>query len=364
MAFQIKDFVSIVASILNHARGATSKITDLQPGSVARTIMESPAVEIEELYLQIFNGLREAIPVATFKSFGFDKLPAKFARGFVTIKAAAAPTANSVVAAGTVFTAEDGRQYLSSEAVAWLAGAVSVRVPIIAAAAGISYNISAGSINASPAYDSSYTISNAAISNGSDVESDTEREARFADYIASLSGGTTVACAYAAGKATLLDADGNITEYVTRTGLSEIAGSVTIYIYSSAGLPSRELVTKAQTLIDGYKDPDTAKITPGYRAGGVRVEVVSMVERAVPLNARVSLFAGYTLNDAMKQLIADSFATLLTTVSPGGILYADDIETAVLRVPGVKSVVIDTTENIQCGASQALVSGTVTVTAL
>lgn len=51
MAFQIKDFASIVASQINHARAVSDKITDFQPGSVARTIMEAPAVEIEELYL-------------------------------------------------------------------------------------------------------------------------------------------------------------------------------------------------------------------------------------------------------------------------------------------------------------------------
>ena len=51
MPFQIKDFASITAGMLNHARSVTSKITDFQPGSVARTIMEAPAVEVEELVL-------------------------------------------------------------------------------------------------------------------------------------------------------------------------------------------------------------------------------------------------------------------------------------------------------------------------
>ena len=83
--FQIKDFVSISAGSINHARAVTDKVTDWAPGSVARTLIEAPAVEIEELYLQMFLGLRDAIPVATFKSFGFEKLPAARAQGWVTV---------------------------------------------------------------------------------------------------------------------------------------------------------------------------------------------------------------------------------------------------------------------------------------
>lgn len=89
MAFQIKDFVSIAASMINHMRGTQNKVTDFQPGSVARTLVEGPAVEIEELYLQMFIGLREAIPIATFQSFGFDKLPASYGSGYVSISKSA-----------------------------------------------------------------------------------------------------------------------------------------------------------------------------------------------------------------------------------------------------------------------------------
>ena len=55
MSFQIKSFNDIVLSQINHARSVTEKITDFAPGSVARTLMEAPAVEVEELYLQMFD---------------------------------------------------------------------------------------------------------------------------------------------------------------------------------------------------------------------------------------------------------------------------------------------------------------------
>ena len=89
-----------------------------------------------------------------------------------------------------------------------------------------------------------------------------------------------------------------------------------------------------------------------------------MVERIVPLNASVSVFSNYELDEAMKQAIADAFATLLADVRPEETLYVDAIETAVLGVPGVKSVIIDAPENIVCGPGEALAPGVVKVTAL
>lgn len=364
MAFQIKDFVSIVASMLNHMRGTTTKITDLQPGSVSRTLVEAPAVEIEELYLQIFNGLREAIPVATFKSFGFDKLPAAYARGFVSVSKVVAPDTSFVTPAGTPFTASDGRTYLSTQDVLWSAGTNSIRIPVIAEDAGLSYNISSGSIVSSPAFDSTYTISNAAINNGRDVETDAEREARFATFIGALSRGTVFACQVAAASATVTDEEGNIQEYVTRSGYTEIAGYVKIFVYSSAGLPSADLISQGQLIINGWEDADTGVITPGYRSGGVRVDVIPMTEREIPLTARVAMQTGYVLDETVEQALSDEFATLLSSVRPGDVLYVESIENSLLSVVGVKSVLISATENITCEANEALVPGAVTVTAL
>lgn len=350
--------------MLNHMRGTTTKITDLQPGSVSRTLVEAPAVEIEELYLQIFNGLREAIPVATFKSFGFDKLPAAYARGFVSISRAEAPNPGFLIPAGTIFTASDGRAYPSSQDTLWPTGANSVRVPVIAESPGIAWNISAGSIVASPAFDSSYTISNAAINNGRDLETDAEREARFATFIGALSRGTVFACMAAAKSATVTDEQGNIQEYVTRSGYTEIAGYVKIFVYTSAGLPTSELLANGQRIIDGWEDPDTGEITPGYRSGGVRVDMVAMTERPIPLTARVTMQTGYELDETVEQGIVDEFSTLLASVSPGEVLYIESIENALLSVVGVKSVLISATENITCEANEALIPGAVTVTAL
>ena len=114
--FQIKNFVSIVAAEINVARSITDKITDFQPGSVARTLMEAPAAEMEELYLQMLHGLLEAIPEATYRSFNFDRLQPARAFGFVSMSMSPAPVESITIPYATAFTTSDGRTYTSTEA--------------------------------------------------------------------------------------------------------------------------------------------------------------------------------------------------------------------------------------------------------
>lgn len=356
--------MSVTSSIVNHMRGTTNKITDFQPGSVARTLVEGPAVEVEELYLQMFLGLREAIPVATFLSFDFDTLPMRRAHGFVSLSVDEPLTEDLVVPLGTVFTAEDGRTYTSTEAVTWPTGTSLIRIPVQADTNGLAGNIAGGLITSSPAFGDGYTISNSAIENGRDVESDAEREARFAEFVGALSRGTVQACLYATKLANVLDSDGNIYEYVSRIGLSEMPGFVRIYIYSSRGIPSADLLANAQQIIDGWRDPASGKITPGYRAGGVRVDVLPMVERAVDFAVGVEMLPGYSLTPAVVQQLNDIFATVISGVETEDVLYVGTIVDELLGVTGVKRIVPDSNENIVCGANETLVPGAFTATAL
>jgi Baseplate J-like protein len=364
MSFQIKDFVSITLSQINHARSVTTKITDFQPGSVARTLMEASAVEIEELYLQMFLGLRDAIPVATFQSFGFTKLPAARASGFVSVSRPAPVVSPLAIPIGTLFTAVDGRIYESTAAVTWAASQTVVRVPVSYGTAGLAGNIAAGLITASSAFGDGYTVSNPAITTGRDPETDAEREARFAEFVGALSRGTVYACLYAAREPVVLDENGNVFEYVTRAGLDEQPGLVRIYLYTNRGEPSSEMLVAAQAMLDGSRNDQLGTITPGYRSAGVEVQVLPMLERAVPLAVQVGMFPGYTLNSTVEQRLGDIMTAELAAVPPGATLYLGSLVESMLAVPGVASIVPTTTSNIVCGPSEALVAGVLTVAAL
>ena len=366
MPFQLKDFASVVASQVNHARAVTKKITDFQPGSVVRTLMEAPAVEIEELYMQFFLGLRDAIPVATFLSFGFEKLPAKRAYGFVSVSSAT-PLANTVtVPAGTVFSTAAGDEYTSTEAVTWSAGSSLVRIPVQASVTGLAGNVAAGVIASSPLFPSSsgFVVSNALIANGADPESDAEREARFADFVAALSRGTVTACLYAARQPTVLDADGNIDQYVIKVGYEEIPGRMTVWIYSNRGVASAGLLANGQTIMDGTRNEVTGVITPGFRPAGVRVDVLAMVERTVSMGFQVDMLPGFSLTAAVEQSMSDIYGTAIRGIEAGQTLYLGTLVELLLAAPGVSAVIPQSTSNITCGNNETLVPGTLTLTAV
>lgn len=363
MTFQTKNFASIVASEINHARSVTQKITDFLPGSVARTLLEAPAVEIEELYLQMFLGLREAIPVSTFLSFGFEGLPATVARGFVTIVQTDPRLVEGTVPIGTEFR-KGALPYYSTANVAWPSGQETVIVPISCSVAGTIGNASSGQINYSPSYTDGYSVSNPAIDNGRDAETLAERETRFAEYIASLSRGTVTACLYAVTTARLKNTAGEITEYVTRKGIYEEPGWVRIWIRSNAGAPSSALVTEAQKVIDGWRDDELGIITPGFRSAGVKVEILAMAERLVPLSIAVNMITGYELTLAVRQSLSNIFASSLRAIQPGESLAMGTMIERMLDVEGIYSIVPGTSSNFVCGSNEALGPGTLTITEL
>lgn len=62
----------------------------------------------------MFIGLREAIPTATFLSFGFDRLPASFAHGWVSVSSPDPLDDPLTIPLGTEFSTADGRIYTST----------------------------------------------------------------------------------------------------------------------------------------------------------------------------------------------------------------------------------------------------------
>jgi len=328
-------------------------------------MLEAPATEIEELYHQYFIGLREAIPVATFRSFGFNRLAAATARGYVTVSSEFPRTQDLNIPAATEFTRADGYVYRTVNETLWAAGSSLVVVLVEASSAGVAGNAAPGAIVASTFFASSpVTISNQGISTGRDVESDVEREARFAEFIAALSRGTIEACMYAARQAEVYDGNGVLTEYVTRSGKVETAGYVRIYLYSSGGLPSAALLADAQRRLDGWRDEVTGVITPGFRPAGVRVDALPMVERAVSLAVRVEMLPGAVLSNQVIQRMRDIFSSAIASVQPEETLFLGTMVEMLLNVTGVRAIVPVSTENYVCEANEVLIPGSFSASTL
>lgn len=363
MAFQIKNFSSIVASMINVSRASQSKITDFSVGAVARTIMEGPAVEIEELYLQMFLGLQDAIPVAIYKAFDFDVVDALPSAGVLTINFPAAVT-GVVIPIGTVFeVSAKSLKFQSLSATPVAVGATQVTIAVACATAGTIGNIAANEIAADISVDllpPLATLSNPPFVTGKDAESEIERKTRFKSFILSISRGTVDALRYCAGTATTLDPQGRVQEYVTRVGVDEHAGRLDVYVCSSAGIPTAALLRQVQVSIDGYVDPDTGRRLNGYRPAGVAVTARAMQQRLVPIGLMVKTQSQAQQTSLLLSDIAEVVAGIIAGVSPGAVLRAEVITSGVLSLAGVMSCHLTNSDNIVCSQFEQLALGVIT----
>jgi hypothetical protein len=102
VAFQVKKFDSIVASMINWISSTTTKITDFNVGSVVRTLLEAVAMELEELYYQLQLATEEAIDEAIYRTFNFPRNPPKKATGTERFTRLTGTTAIVTIPQGTI----------------------------------------------------------------------------------------------------------------------------------------------------------------------------------------------------------------------------------------------------------------------
>lgn len=343
MAFQIKDFASVSASLVNLMRAATNKVTDFNIGSVVRSMLDAIAAELEELYLQMMIGLREAIPVSVYNTFSFARIEANSATGAVrvVVTSSASPV---LIPSGTTFTV-DGVSviYTSTADVTVTPGNTYADVPVAAGVAGAVGNLAAGqSFTPKPAPDGFVSASNlVAFINGIDQELDDAQKTRFNQFIASLNRGTVAALQYGLGTTTLTDPNGNIIERVVSTSIIEpwIADNtqpislVNCYIHNGAGGTSGDLVGQANRVVYGYYDAN-GKAVPGWKAAGVQVNVFAATEQPVNVTATLYGLAGYTEADLVTAA-QQAIAAYITALPIGVTALRSEMVALVMGIIGV-----------------------------
>lgn len=362
MSFQLKDFVSITAAMINRAKATQDRVTDFNIGSVARTLIEAPAIEIEELYQRMFAGIMDAIPVSIYRGFNFTTVEASKARGEVTISFGSPLDVAFTVPAGSVFVNQvTSLRYLSVASVTADSGATEMTVLVDAEKAGSVYNVGVGGITSASAISlpTGASISNSAITSGSDGETDAERAARFTAFIQSISRSTAFSVEYAASTAVVLDSEDVIVESVTRVDSTETPGYVQVFIYGAGSVASAELIAAAQRQIDGYFDAGLNRFVPGYRPIGVDVVVMPMTVQSINMTMTVTPSAGYDLAD-LESDIETATATAIDNVHAGETLYVDSIRNAALSVVGVEKVLVNISENSVCPANTVYAVGAIT----
>jgi len=362
MPFQIKDFLSIVAGMVNHMRATSPRITDFNVGSVARTMIEAPAVEIDELYQQYLAGLVEGIPTAIYRSFDFPLLPAVPAAGLARFTGANGHNGIEIPL-GTRVASDSNIEYQTVEAASIAVGQNAVDVLITAITVGPASNALPGAVShLVSTVEGVLSVTNpAALANGRGEETEAERKLRFAEFIRSLARGTIGSLAYAARLASVTDVAGTTTlERVARVAVQEGVGHVAVYIHNGVGNTSAQLAQAARNIIEGYEDAK-GKLVPGYRPAGMRVDVVAMAELRVNVTVEAQVTALYQTDETRAQ-IAAALASVIRSTRSGGDLRPVDLVNAVLPLQTVQGANIATpTLVVHCPSSAVLMPGTLLV---
>lgn len=373
MPFQLKDFPSIAASMINHARATQSRLTDFNVGSVARTILEAPAIELEELYQQMWNGLMEAIPVAIYNSFGFARTPASPAFGVVRV--IVTPSASpSTVPAGSIFEAAGDlpRAFVSLADITIAANASFVDVQVRAQQPGAVGNIPAGTaFTVQPAISTMLSAAAlAAFVGGRDEETDSQQKARFAAFIRTISRSTTAALDFGVQSAAVRSADGAIIEQVQYqsivepwlTDLSQPPALVNVYIHNGVDGASVALLEEVRRVLFGYRDA-SGKIVPGWKAAGVRVDVYAATSIAVPVTGVIAVHAGYDAAVVIDQAAA-AVTDYIAALDIGEDVLLAEIVAAAMGVPGVINYLPESpAADVAIAATSKAIPGALTITA-
>jgi uncharacterized phage protein gp47/JayE len=370
MAFQIKDFASISASMINWMRSTQQKLTDFNIGSAARTMVEAPAAEIDELYQQMVIGLKEAIEVSVYNSFSFDEVTALPAIGYIRVFVTAATTA-ALIPDGTVFTpTAGGVKFTSNASVTIPAGATYADVLVTCDQPGVAGNIAAGvSFTIEPTLQSFASASSlTAFASGVDQETPDERKARFNDFVSSLNRGTIKALRYGLSLAFLTDANGNRTERVVSSSIIEpyltnpsaTVSRVLCYVHNGAGSTSADLVARASEVLHGYYDASGQPV-PGWKSAGVKVEVFAAIEALVNVDGTLTAADGYDKPTLVTQAVQVVYSYLISR-GIGEPAILSEIIKQVKEIPGVYDIVFSSpSANVTVDQTTKLMPGAITI---
>lgn len=372
MAFQIKDFRSITLSIINYMKSVTDKVTDFNIGSVARTLIEGPAAEMDELYQKMFIGLKEAIPVAIYQAFDFAKQPAIAASGKIRVTITPQAT-DTIIPAGTSFRLTGNPvTYVSQSDVTITASNSFADVTVICSTPGTAGNIAAlQAFTLSPTVQPVVSATNqAAFNNGVPEETDEQRKDRFAAFILSLNHGTVAAIEYGLKLTNIKDSNGNIIEQVRTASVVEPyltdpnqpIALVECYIHNGSTGASSHLLAQAQKVIHGYYD-ENGNAVPGWKAAGVHVEVYAATNVLVNVTGTLMALPGYDPSSLIT-LASSAVSDYLTALKIGKEALLSEMVRIVKEIEGVYDVSFSAPAgNTTATDKQKLMPGSITMTA-
>lgn len=366
----------IIADMINTYSSLDPRATDMNVGSVVRSILTADAIGFKRNYTaQAENTLMQQ-RIGPYAAFNFQKLQPQVAYTMEQVTALA-PSADVTVPQGTIFVIPGtNTQYQTPANFVWPAGQAQQSIRIVCMQAGSIGNTIAGTITqlVTPiAGLSGVTCTNIKnVINGTDLETEEEQGQRFTGYLASIHRGDVGALNYGVKQAILYDDYGYISEQVVKSQVVEGSGSNVIYIDNGTYDTSDALVARCQQVIYGYYDSSGNPVN-GYKAAGIPCTVIKAGLQPVGIAAQVTPATGFTLAMVASTII-NNLISLVQGFSIGGVLLGtaqgilllSAIGAAIGSVRGVQNykVTVPTADTTPAAGTLLHLSGTPAITQL
>lgn len=332
------------------AAGLDSRATDMNPGSVLRTIFEAVSICEEELDHRMFQGVIEGIAEELYSAFDFARLPAVPASGVVRfVRDATQGVFEVTIPAGTVVAAPATTRrpqvsYVTLASVVIEESAADVDVLVRATTTGTDGNVAAGAINILVSTINGLgTVTNqSAILNGLDEETDGARLTRFAQWVSELRSSTLAGLEAQARRIVITDSAGHAIERVDYAHAvdSYIAGRTDLYIDNGGGDASTDLIAAVQSALDGGYTEAGDRV-PGYKASGIVLRVFGSRGVPVAVTATLVLEPGYLAANVIAA-VSDAVTRYIYGLRRDRSLIWADLLTTIVQVEGVLDATLTT----------------------
>ncbi|WP_141259922.1 baseplate J/gp47 family protein, partial [Komagataeibacter diospyri] len=273
MAITFQSFKTTLGNMVASAQGACPSLLDLNVGSPGRAMLEAVAglgLWFQFIALQILSRTRLATSIGSdvdsfVQDFGLSREPGTAATGTVTLTSFTPSSQSATIAVGATVKTASNLIYdvvEDSTNAAWSAadsayvrpaGTASITVPVQCETTGATGNVAAGAIcllgTAVAGID---TVTNAAaLTNGSDGETDAALRTRFVAYINSRSKATVAAIENAVTDVSA-DLIYQVVENVDTSG-AVLPGNVVVYVDDGSGDVSDSVIDEVYTAVDDVR---------------------------------------------------------------------------------------------------------------
>ena len=374
-----------IAWFLGLSQATAGRLTDMNAGSNIRSVLETWAIQIEQLDTKAFVALERAMPTVLYEflgegdgvttSVGFPALPAlpaggpvRFTRPVGVTGAIEIPLGSQLYVPSTTTTPE--RVYLTLAPVTIAASETTVETLAQAVVPGTGGNVPANLLRFKDFGPSPETLAGtvegtnpAAFYSGRAAETDEQRRVRFAAYFRNLARCQHPGIEVGARRAQILAA-GAVTERVVAArslNVPDKRGLVDCFLDNGTGGASPALVAAAQMLIDGSTAPDGTPIH-GYKAAGIVVRAKAVVPQIVDVALTLAVDPGFVFSDVAAAVQA-AVGAYLFNLGVFQDLVRSELVHVIQGIQGVHDVTIVTpAANVSTLFGARILPGAITVT--